>query len=102
MTIVTFSRPGASLLSLQEPAMFKSISIENFRGFRHVRIDSLERINLIAGRNNVGKTALLEAIYLLVASNLPGGTRPFNLLRGFEDLNISFVDKWSWLFHNEQ
>ena len=42
--------------------MLKSFYIENFRCFRQLNIEPLERINLIAGQNNVGKTSLLEAI----------------------------------------
>ena len=33
--------------------MFKSFTIKNFRSFENLTIDSLERINLIAGKNNV-------------------------------------------------
>ena len=44
--------------------MIKKFSIKNFKCFREITIKSWERINLIAGRNNVGKTALLEAIWL--------------------------------------
>ncbi len=45
--------------------MFERLRIRNFRGFGDLRIDSLGRINLVTGRNNVGKTTLLEAIFLL-------------------------------------
>lgn len=44
--------------------MIKKFSIRNFKCFREITIKSWERINLIAGDNNVGKTALLEAIWL--------------------------------------
>lgn len=44
--------------------MYKSFRIKNFRGFQDFEINSLERINLIAGKNNVGKTALLESFWL--------------------------------------
>ena len=37
-----------------------SPSIRNFRVFDELSIDSLSRVNLIAGRNNAGKTSLLE------------------------------------------
>jgi len=47
--------------------MYQSFRIKNFRGFRDLTLDSLERINLIAGKNNVGKTALLEAIFFALA-----------------------------------
>lgn len=39
-----------------------SLHIQNFRGFRDLKIDQLGRVNLIVGKNNVGKTSLLEAI----------------------------------------
>ena len=81
--------------------MLNTLSIQNFRGFRDLTVAPLDRVNLIAGRNNVGKTALLEAIYLLLASTLPEGSWPIGLLRGFEELTISGVDKWRWLFHKE-
>ena len=46
-----------------------SLEIQNFRAFEHLRIERLGRVNLITGKNNVGKTSLLEAVqsFLLVA-----------------------------------
>lgn len=44
--------------------MIKDIEIENFRCFEHTKIEGFERVNLIGGKNNSGKTALLEAILL--------------------------------------
>jgi len=43
--------------------MLKSIEIENFRCFEKTSINGFEQINLIAGKNNAGKMALLEAIF---------------------------------------
>ncbi len=45
--------------------MYKSFRVKNFRCFKDLQINDLGRVNLIAGKNNVGKTALLEAMYLL-------------------------------------
>ncbi len=45
--------------------MYKSFRVKNFRCFKDLRINDLGRVNLIAGKNNTGKTALLEAMYLL-------------------------------------
>jgi hypothetical protein len=42
-----------------------SLEIKNFRCFEHLTIEKLGRVNLIVGRNSVGKTALLEALWLL-------------------------------------
>ena len=45
--------------------MYKSFRVKNFRCFKDLQINDLGRVNLIAGKNNTGKTALLEAMYLL-------------------------------------
>ena len=55
----------------QPPGMLESLRVRNFRGFRDLRVDRLGRINLIAGRNNSGKTALLEALSLLAGAGYP-------------------------------
>ncbi|MDJ0509375.1 MAG: AAA family ATPase [Crocosphaera sp.] len=44
--------------------MLKDIEIENFRCFESTKIEGFERVNLIGGKNNSGKTGLLEAILL--------------------------------------
>lgn len=44
--------------------MIKSFEIENFRLFDNLKINRLGRVNLIAGKNNAGKSAFLEAILL--------------------------------------
>ncbi len=47
-----------------ECVMYTSVSIENFRCFDTLTVEPLERFNLVAGKNNVGKTALLEALMI--------------------------------------
>jgi len=44
--------------------MYESIHIQNFKGFQDLTLNNLGRINLIGGKNNVGKTSLLEAVML--------------------------------------
>ena len=44
--------------------MIKDIKIKNFRCFNDLSVSGFEKINLISGKNNIGKTALLEAIFL--------------------------------------
>ncbi len=44
--------------------MITEIAINKFRCFRNSRISGFKAVNLIGGKNNSGKTALLEAIYL--------------------------------------
>jgi ABC-type branched-subunit amino acid transport system ATPase component len=45
----------------------KSLSIQDFRGFRRFEMNDLGRINLIVGTNNSGKTTVLEAINLMAS-----------------------------------
>lgn len=48
--------------------MLNSFVIKNFRLFRSLSIERLARVNLVVGKNNSGKSALLEAVELY-ASN---------------------------------
>lgn len=48
-----------------------SLEIENFRAFRHLKINHLGRVNLVVGKNNVGKTCLLEALMLYAGKGEP-------------------------------
>lgn len=50
-------------------AHINDLTIENFKCFKKLSLTSMSRVNLIGGKNNVGKTALLEAIELFVAAN---------------------------------
>jgi predicted ATP-dependent endonuclease of OLD family len=44
--------------------MINSIKIERFRCFNETELSGFRRLNLFGGKNNAGKTSLLEAIYL--------------------------------------
>jgi len=48
--------------------MLESFQIDNFRLFQHLEVGRLNRVNLIVGRNNAGKSTFLEAVKLY-ASN---------------------------------
>jgi ABC-type multidrug transport system ATPase subunit len=41
-----------------------SLEIKGYRCFEHLVIEKLGRVNLIVGKNNAGKTALLEALWV--------------------------------------
>ena len=62
--------------------MYTSFSIENFRLFDQLTVEPLARVNLIAGQNNAGKTALLEALWLHNGQNNPELAQRINLWRG--------------------
>ena len=67
--------------------MYKSFIVKNFRCFRDITIESIERVNLIAGKNNVGKTALLEAFWLHHGPNIPDLGRRVNTFRGLDQVD---------------
>ena len=62
--------------------MIDKITIKNYRGHRDLEISPLARINLFSGRNGVGKTALLEALWLLQGRRNPLVIVNSNILRG--------------------
>lgn len=42
----------------------KSLKIENFRGIKSFEMDKVKKINILLGRNSVGKTSILEALWV--------------------------------------
>ena len=73
----------------QPPGMLESLRVRSFRGFRDFSVESLGRINLFAGRNNSGKTALLEALSLLAGAGWPNLAFNPIVIRGAEVLTES-------------
>lgn len=61
--------------------MLRSLTIEGFRGLRRFALPELRRVNLLVGRNNGGKTAVLEAAGWLAS----GGS--------FETLELCTADR---------
>ncbi len=81
-------------------AVITSLSLRQFRGFEELHFPKLARVNLIGGVNNAGKTAVLEAIYLLTERD-PGrlNTLP-HLFRPASGVNDDRYF-WQWLAHNK-
>lgn len=65
--------------------LIKTFSISNFRTFGRLELSDLERVNLIAGMNNVGKTALLEAFWQFSKPHQPRTILRLNSLRGIRE-----------------
>jgi len=82
--------------------MLKSFAIKNFRCFSKLDVPTLGRINLFAGRNNAGKTALLESIFLHVGAHNPNVTIIVNVLREVMTLTPDSQQTWGWLFFNRK
>ena len=62
--------------------MFQRLRIKNFRLFDDLKIDWLSRINLLGGRNNSGKTTVLEALFLLSGGGNPELVQRITVFRG--------------------
>lgn len=45
----------------------KTLIVKNFKSLKKLHIESLSRVNLIVGKNNVGKSTLLEAISIYLS-----------------------------------
>ena len=48
--------------------MLKSLALRGFRAFESYELAELTTVNLLVGKNNCGKTSLLEAVELLVSN----------------------------------
>jgi hypothetical protein len=80
--------------------MFQSFTVKNFRCFRELTLEPLERVNLIAGKNNTGKTALLEAIHLFCNPNNCKLPLDINQDRGIADPATDLEGVAAWLFRD--
>ncbi len=74
---------------------YNMLEVENFRCIKSLTIGPFEQVNLITGINNVGKTALLEAIFLHI-----GEINPELALRidGWRGLGPDYSSSWRQLF----
>jgi hypothetical protein len=79
--------------------MFQDVTVKNFRCFVGLQLAHLGRVNLIAGKNNTGKTALLEAVRLFCDPGNCGLPNEINKERGIEDPLRSYEEVVSWLFY---
>jgi len=82
--------------------MYQSFKVSNFRCFRELTLNDLTRVNLIAGVNNVGKTTLLEALFLHCGAYNPELSLRINAFRGIESMKLEFAQwagtPWDSLF----
>ena len=75
--------------------MFEKVQINHFRGIRTCSIDSLKTVNLFFGKNNCGKSSVLDAIFLICGPSNPILPLNINLIRDYpkvsrKDLKMDF------------
>jgi AAA15 family ATPase/GTPase len=65
------------------------IDIKNFRGFDSLKVEDFGQLNVIVGKNNVGKTAFLEAIALAAGGSEREVIFNLNKIREHTQLTLS-------------
>src|SRR5579864_2542454 len=69
--------------------MLQDLHIKGFKGFKDLQVTDISRVMLVGGENNIGKTSLLEGIFLFYNTADP---RIFFQHLGWRGLDISFRD----------
>lgn len=75
--------------------MMKSVNIVNFKNLKDFSLDGWSSVNLIVGRNNAGKTSLLEALALYFSN---GNEMMLKSILGDRGLNEESRDAYLSLF----
>ena len=78
--------------------MLSNLTVENFRGIEKLDIEDMRRLVLLSGKNNVGKSSVLEAVFFMMDHLSPDS---FNRMNNFRGLNIltNGVSLWEPLFY---
>lgn len=76
---------------------FNKIEISNFRGFDHIKIAHLAKLNVFVGANNVGKSSILEAVFMLSGMSNPIMPARINYWR---TASVNNMNSTRYLFHN--
>jgi AAA15 family ATPase/GTPase len=75
---------------------YRSLEIKDFRGIKQLEIKNLKPINLLVGRNNCGKTSVLESLFLL--SGMSNPQLSVNIHK-FRDLTLINDEGFKYMFH---
>jgi AAA15 family ATPase/GTPase len=77
-------------------ATLKHLTITNFRGFDSLEINDFSKVNLFVGKNNTGKTSILESIFLSIGMSNSMLPNMINQIRG---LNTGDAKHLRYLFY---
>ncbi len=78
--------------------LISNLEIENFRGIQKLSIKDMRRLVLLSGNNNVGKSSVLEAIFLMMDHLSPDSFSRMNNFRGLS-IPTNGVSMWEPLFY---
>lgn len=62
--------------------MITDVVIENFKKFKKLKLNGLKRLVLVSGRNNIGKSSVLEALFLYMNHASADSFGKLNSFRG--------------------
>jgi len=77
---------------------FTQIEIDGFRGLRSLNLEGLGRVNILVGRNNCGKTSVLEALAILCQPQNPDEWLSMVRRRDFGGLDETIIHSLRWCF----
>ncbi len=78
--------------------MLCNLNIKNFRGIKSLDISDMRRLVLLSGKNNVGKSSVLEAIFFMMDHLSPDSFSRMNSFRGLNN-QMAGVGLWEPLFY---
>ena len=74
--------------------LLPDLRIKGFRGIKDLQISRLGRVTLLAGKNGIGKTTILEAVRVFSTRGRQAAL--FNLLWNREETVVGFDDEGEW------
>lgn len=84
----------------QDKFMLTMLKISGYKSFEQLDVSNLSLINLIGGKNDVGKTSLLEALFMLHDRLNPAMIYRQSMWRGINKFSTDPKVSWAPVFKN--
>lgn len=81
---------------LEESKMFENVRIRGYRSLKDIELNDLRQFNLIIGKNNSGKTNLIEALYQAIN---PGNAALLGKIHLWKGLDVIDPEIWKTIFY---
>jgi AAA15 family ATPase/GTPase len=83
--------------------MINTVDLTNFKCFKHLYIEGLRRVNLIGGKNNIGKTSFMEAIELHLSSkeSISLSLNLYKMIKRRQDTRIAGYFELDFIYSDE-
>ncbi|MDV6378437.1 AAA family ATPase [Sporosarcina sp. GW1-11] len=80
--------------------MITSFSVEHFKAISSCELSNLKRINLFGGKNNTGKSTVIEALFFFLDRQNPQSFMRMHNWRGGMPTSMTSFDIFAPIFHN--